>query len=91
MPEIRKQLYNEVPIALSLSGNYHNIALFFDKASKLKRIINFSNLDLGSPKSQTGETIIDVTCTATTFRFVKGGGTPAAGKGKGKGNKGKSK
>ena len=56
MPEIRKQLYNEVPIALSLSGNYHNIALFFDKASKLKRIINFSNLDLGSPKSQTGET-----------------------------------
>jgi len=72
MPEVPRQLYSEVPISLEISGNYHNIALFFDKASKLKRIINFSNLELGNAKDVSGERMIDVTCTATTFRFVKG-------------------
>lgn len=91
MPEVRRQLYNEVPIALEISGNYHNIALFFDKASKLKRIINFSSLNLGSAKEDTGETIIDVTCTATTFRFVKSGAAVIADTGKDKGGKGKSR
>jgi type IV pilus assembly protein PilO len=77
MSEIPRQLYNEVPMALEISGNYHNIALFFDKASKLKRIINFSNLELGTPRQERGETVVSVSCTATTFRFVKGGGAKA--------------
>lgn len=90
MPEVPKQLYSEVPIALELAGNYHNMALFFDKASKLSRIINFSNLVLSNPKDKLGETIIEVTCTATTFRFVKNAMAPADKK-KGKGAAGKKK
>ena len=70
-PEMPKTLYNEVPISLEISGNFHNIALFFDKASKLKRIINFSGMTLAEPKNERGDTLITVTCTATTFRFNK--------------------
>lgn len=73
-PEVPRQLYSEVPITLKITGNYHNIALFFDKASKLKRIINFSNLSLGGSREDRGETIINVECTATTFRFIKSSG-----------------
>ena len=90
MPELPKQLYSAVPISLELTGNYHNVALFFDKASKLKRIINFSNLRIGNTKNIAGETLVDVTCTATTFRFVRGGAAKPATKDK-KGKKGKKK
>lgn len=72
LPEVPRQLYNEVPIALEITGNYHNLALFFDKASKMERIINFTGLDLGDAALIGGETIIKVLCKATTFRFVKG-------------------
>jgi type IV pilus assembly protein PilO len=90
MPEVSKSLYNEVPINLELTGNYHNIALFFDKASKLKRIINFSNLKLGDAQKISGETTIGVSCTATTFRFIKGAVSAKTKKG-GKGPKGGKK
>ena len=83
-PEIPKSLYSEVPITLAISGNYHNIALFFDKASKLKRIINFSNLQLGGAKLVNGETMIAVDCKATTFRFVKSSPKAASSNGKSK-------
>ena len=88
MPEIPRQLYSEVPISLELSGNYHNLALFFDKASKLKRIINFSNLQIGNAQSIAGETLVSVNCTATTFRFVRNVPAKPAGK-DAKGKKGK--
>ena len=71
LPEVPRQLYSEVPISLQIKGNYHNIALFFDKASKLKRIINISNLELSDPMDVKGETVISVSCKATTFRFLK--------------------
>ena len=70
-PESMRELYSEVPIDLQITGQYHNIAIFFDKLSQQKRIINVSNVKLGNPNLLNGETVVTATCTATAFRFVE--------------------
>ncbi len=67
-----KGFYAEVPVSLRLSGSYHEVALFSDAVSKLPRIVNLSNLSLGSPKVQDGRTELAIDCLATTFRFIEG-------------------
>jgi len=70
LKDIRKGFYAEVPVELKLSGGYHDTAVFFDKLSKLPRIINVSNLSLGSPKSIEGKIMLSIGCRATTYKFL---------------------
>jgi type IV pilus assembly protein PilO len=66
-PIVTKQLHVEWPIALELEGNYHNLAIFFDRVGKFTRIVNITNLDVkGRERDQAGNTI-SATCVATTF------------------------
>ncbi len=46
-PEATKpqNFYAEWPISLELDGSYHNLAYFFDRLSRLSRIVNVSNLE----------------------------------------------
>ena len=77
--EVRKGFYAEIPIELKLEGTYHDIALFFDKVGKLERIVNLSDITLGSPKLISGKMILNVSCMATTFKFIGGAGVPRGG------------
>jgi len=70
--ESPKKLYAEVPIKLTLSGTYHEIAVFFDRVGKLSRIVNISDIDLTPAQSKDGLTQLTVNCTATTFTFLGG-------------------
>ena len=74
-PGTSKEFYTEVPFDLELDGPYYSVLNFFDRVSKLERIINISNVQLNTLKgeSKTGkyryspqETVIAL-CTATTF------------------------
>ena len=84
-----REFYAAWPISLELDGNYHNLAYFFDRLSKLSRIVNVSNLKVNSNKKPTISSTIRATCTATTFVFIEApppaqGKAGAKGKGKGK-------
>ena len=84
-----REFYAAWPISLELDGNYHNLAYFFDRLSKLSRIVNVSNLKVNSNKKPTTSSTIRATCTATTFVFIEApppaqGKAGAKGKGKGK-------
>ncbi len=70
MPEIKKSFYAELPIKMQIEGNYHEVASFFDKVSKLQRIVNITQLLLGSPKWSQNKVVLNVRCLATTFRFL---------------------
>jgi len=75
-PEKRKQhgsgLYDEIPIVLEITGGYHNVGVFFDRVSKLTRIVNIMNLKMDNAKLQkTGLIDIKITCTAMTFAAVE--------------------
>jgi type IV pilus assembly protein PilO len=74
--EIFHDFYAEVPIAIQLDGEYHDIGKFFDLLSKLKRIVNMGALKISVAKESIDSTRLKVTGIATTFRFI-GAGTGA--------------
>lgn len=67
-PEIAKEFYAEVPITINVAGNYHNVAMFFDKISKLPRIVTIDALKLLPDKE--GDTL-STSCTAVTYKFIE--------------------
>ncbi|MHB1845275.1 MAG: type IV pilus inner membrane component PilO [Deltaproteobacteria bacterium] len=72
--------YSKIPVKLSVVGNYHEIASFFDAVGRLKRIVNISEISLKSPTKQGDKVVLKADCLATTFRFVdKSPGAAKAG------------
>ena len=67
-PEIRKDFYAEIPVSIRVSGSYHEVALFFDKVSRLSRIVNIDNINMTSNKTDNK---LNTTCSAITYRFVE--------------------
>ena len=41
---VNKDYYQEWPINMDVEGNYHNLALFFDRVGRLPRLVNVSNV-----------------------------------------------
>ena len=70
--EIAHDFYAEVPFSLELEGNYHNIAMFFERVAKLPRIVNIGSMRVEAQRDQNGNGSIElrVEGTATTFRFL---------------------
>jgi len=64
-----KSFYAEIPITVSVSGNYHEIAMFLQEISNLRRIVNVGSLKLGSPTVRNEKVILGAQFVATTFRF----------------------
>ncbi len=67
-PETAKEFYAEVPIAISVSGNYHNVAMFFDKISNLPRIVTIQAVNLLPDKEGLK---LSTSCTAVTYKFIE--------------------
>jgi len=69
--EVKKDFYAEIPVSISVNGDYHSFAIFSDKVAHYPRIVNLSNIALSSPKT-SGDNLVLVTvnCTATTYRFL---------------------
>ena len=76
-PEIRKEFYAEVPISIKVSGNYHNVAVFFDMIAGLPRIVNIKDVSMTPDKDAVKLTS---TCTAVTYQFVESVNKGAKGK-----------
>jgi len=77
-----KGFYAEVPVSLQLKGNYHEMAFFCDAVSKLARIVNVNNLELGKPKMSDGVTQLTISSTVVTYRFVENPPAPQKKKGR---------
>ena len=83
--EVGKGFYAEIPVSISVKGEYHGFALFADKISHLPRIVNLSDIVFSQPKSMGSDRMeVNVSCTATTFRFLEQAGTATGGKGRAK-------
>jgi type IV pilus assembly protein PilO len=77
-PVSTKEFYTAVPFQLELDGPYYAVLNFFDRVSKLERIVNVSNLMMATPKKAgdakvkhtyeyaPNESVV-VSCLTTTF------------------------
>ena len=77
LEEILHDFYAEVPIAIEIEGEYHNIGRFFDLMSDLPRIVNMGSMLVKVSKESLESTRVRVTGTLTTFRFVSDNGKKA--------------
>jgi len=70
-----QQFYAKVPIELIVLGSYHNTGIFFDKVSKLPRIINVVDFNITRAKDVKvrGETdtLVRTSCLVNTYRFIE--------------------
>lgn len=63
-----KEYYAELPIAVRVTGTYHDIGLFAADIANLSRIVTLNNLTLTPIKDREGVLTLD--CTAKTFRYL---------------------
>jgi type IV pilus assembly protein PilO len=79
--EINKGFYAEVPVALSLTGLYHDVGKFFFDVSEMPRIVTVGNIKMKTAGGKTaGQMLISVDCQATTYRFLSAGENPPPAK-----------
>ena len=77
-PVVAKEYYTEVPFDLELDGPYYSMLNFFDRVSKLERIVNVSGLLVSTTKTPSDAKVkhsyqyapnesVAASFTATTF------------------------
>jgi len=90
-PEQQESFFAKIPVKMAVSGNYHEIALFFQEVANMRRIVNVNNIKLSvNTSGKTDKVLLNSEFVATTFRFAepkkeekKKPGAPAAGGAKG--------
>jgi type IV pilus assembly protein PilO len=89
-----RDYYAELPIAIKVSGRYHDVGSFVADVANLSRIVTLHNLTIAPPpKDSSGNLVMDA--TARTYRYldaaevaeVKRAAAAAKTKGKDKGKK----
>jgi len=76
--EVKQDFYARIPVEMEIIGNYHSIALFFDRVAKLDRIVNVSAIKLSDPKLENKKVVLTAKFEATTFKFIDNRKTAAA-------------
>ena len=69
--EDSSKLFVRMPVDVEMNGGYHTLALFFDRISKLPRIINVSKIKMGGGKMERGHVSIQTTFELTAFASPK--------------------
>ena len=68
-----REFFSEWPIAVSVDGGYHNLALFFDRISRFSRIINIEDLTITAlPGGENGTHTLSANFKAKTFVYKEG-------------------
>lgn len=74
-PEEPQQFYAKVPIEIVVLGSYHHTGIFFDKVSKLPRIINVVDFNMTRAKDSKVkgeiENMVRTSCLINTYRFIE--------------------
>ena len=65
-----KEFYAEIPVAMSIKADYHNLAKFFDQVARLSRIINIRDIQIGLTKGKESKEL-STRCTAVTYKFIE--------------------
>lgn len=61
----------EIPVSVSVIGTYHQLGAFLSSLTRLNRIVNISNIQIGNAKtSKGGSAVLSISFTASTFSAI---------------------
>jgi type IV pilus assembly protein PilO len=69
-PQVAKDIYAEIPIQMEVIGTYSNLADFFDRISRLPRIVNVRDLQLKRNNIVGGNVMLNAKFDVVTFRLL---------------------
>jgi len=84
--ESSRDIYVEWPIQFTADGSYHNLAIFFDQVSRMKKIFTITGLSikpLGSRTATSADLTINASFVATTYSYREQPAKQASAKKKG--------
>ncbi|HKQ31817.1 MAG TPA: type 4a pilus biogenesis protein PilO [Thermodesulfobacteriota bacterium] len=90
-PQVTKEIYAEIPIEMEVIGTYFNLADFFDRISRLPRIVNVRDLQLTRNDLRGGNVILNAKFNVVTFRLLPPQEVKPEDTNKTKGKKGKKR
>lgn len=70
--ETKKGFYAELPISISVTGDFHQLAGFISDVASLSRIVTISNITIKSAGGK-GKTDLQMSATARTYRYLTQG------------------
>ena len=68
--ETFQEFYAEVPVDITVKGNYHEMIDFFDNVGRLDRLINIDNIGFKNPTVNGERVLVETTTVATAYRFL---------------------
>lgn len=68
LPEVTQQFYIELPIQITVTGAYHDLATFVSGVAGLPRIVTLHDFDL-APANPEGGTKLRMSILAKTYRY----------------------
>ena len=78
-PVATKDFYQEVPINLDVEGTFHNLGGFFDRISRLSRLVNMGTIRIKAQGQPTASNTIAASAVATTYVYVDAPPPPPPG------------
>lgn len=68
-PEIVKEFYAEQPISVAVTGDYHNLAIFFDRLNTFQRLFNIEDFSIKALRDQTDAATISAEWNVKTYIY----------------------
>ena len=68
-PEIIKEFYAEQPISVAVTGDYHNLAIFFDRLNTFQRLFNIEDFSIKALREQTDAATISAEWNVKTYIY----------------------
>jgi len=74
----QKDFYQEIPINVDFDGTYHNLGAFFDRISRMSRLVNIGNVSIKAQANPTVNSTILASVVATTYVYQENAAAAAA-------------
>ena len=68
-PEVIKEFYAEQPISVAVTGEYHNLAIFFDRLNTFQRLFNIEDFSIKALRTQTESSTISAEWNVKTYIY----------------------
>jgi type IV pilus assembly protein PilO len=68
--ETFQEFYAEIPVDITVKGNFHNTVSFFDEVGRLNRLVNIGTIGFKYQTMSGDNVVLETTSVATAFRFL---------------------
>lgn len=75
--EVNREFYAEWPIAIQVTGTYHNLGTYFDRLSQYSRLFTIDKFAIKAVPRQSDLLTISANWTAKTYLFLEEPAAPA--------------